>query len=154
MNKAFTLIETVIAIFLITAGTTGAFALVQRTITFTAISAARLQAAYLAQEGVEIIRNIRDTNYLELEPWDSGLTGCSAGCEADYNDTVLAGYTGRFLKIDGNLYSYDAGTDTHYQRKITISSQSGILNVAVQVLWQERDQPYEVSAQTKLYDWR
>ncbi len=67
INKSFTLIEVIIAIFILTMGTVGAFSLIQRTIAFTSISSSRLTAAYLAQEGMEIARNIRDSNYLFLK---------------------------------------------------------------------------------------
>ena len=52
------MIESTIAIFLLIVGTVGAFTLIQKTITFTAISSSQLVASYLAQEGIEVIRNI------------------------------------------------------------------------------------------------
>ena len=54
-NKAFTLIEIVVAMFLLTVGTVGAFSLIQKTIAFTSIYSSQLQATYLVQEGMEII---------------------------------------------------------------------------------------------------
>jgi prepilin-type N-terminal cleavage/methylation domain-containing protein len=153
-NKGFSLIETLIAVFLITMGTAGAFALIQQTITFTSASSARLRAAYLAQEGIEIVRNIRDTNYLAQEAWDSGLSGCASGCEADYNDTILSAYAGRALKINSGLYSYDSGTASFFKRRITVLPETNILNITSQVTWTERGKSYDVSAQTKLYNWR
>lgn len=153
-SKGFSLIETMIAVFLVTMGTAGSFALIQQTITFTTTSSSRLRAAYLAQEAIEVVRNIRDTNYLESEVWDSGLTGCASGCEADYNDTILAAYADRALKINNGLYGYDSGTDSIFRRRITISPDTDILNVTVQVTWTERGNTYDISAQTKLYNWR
>jgi prepilin-type N-terminal cleavage/methylation domain-containing protein len=154
MSKGFSIIETMVAVFVLTIGTAGAFALIQQTINFTSLSSFKLRAAYLAQEGVEIVRNIRDTNYSELENWDSGLTDCSSGCEADYNDNVLMAYASRALKISDGIYSYDSGADTPFQRKITISPQSDILDITVQVIWTERGQSYDIVVQTKLYNWR
>jgi type II secretory pathway pseudopilin PulG len=125
-NRSFTLIESVVAIFLLTVGTVGAFSLIQRTLAFTATSSSRLVAAYLAQEGIELVRNIRDSNYLAKIDWNSGLTACASGCEMDYNDTVLSSFAGRFLKIDGGFYNYDSGTNTIFKRKITIASPGGV----------------------------
>ena len=73
MKKGFTLIEIVVAIFLLTVGTMGAFSLIQQTIAFTSIASAQLAATYLAQEGIETIRNIRDSNFLANSTWDNGL---------------------------------------------------------------------------------
>lgn len=154
INKSFTLIEVIIAIFILTVGTVGAFSLIQRTIALTSISSSRLTAAYLAQGGMEIVRNIRDSNYLQELSWDTGLTGCSSGCEADYNDSALSADLGRFLKIDGGFYNYDIGTDTIFKRKITLIPGVDILEVSTEVSWQERGRSHQVTAQTKLYNWR
>ncbi len=158
-NKSFTLIEIIVATFLITVGTVGAFALIQRTVAFTAISSSRLVAANLAQEGIEIVRNIRDGNWLEARTnpgisWDDGLAGCSTGCEADYNDLILSPDASRFLKVENGFYNYDSGTNTHYKRKITLVPQVDILEVSVEVTWQERARMHQVISQTKLYNWR
>ena len=64
-KNGFTLLEVIVAIFVITIGVIGVISVVQRTAAFTSISSSRLQAAYLAQEGIEIARNIRDGNWLE-----------------------------------------------------------------------------------------
>ena len=162
--------EAIVAIFVITAGIVGVLSLVTQTISSAIVSEDKLIAAYLAQEGIEIIRNIRDTNWIEAETyfndWNEGLTGCSGGCEADYTtssilDPTLPSYNGgRFLKIDGGFYNYTSGTDTKFKRKITISELGTVdcpagvcLNVAVLVEWQEKGKPFNVPAQENLYNW-
>jgi len=159
-SKGFTLLEVLAAIFLITIGIVGTLTLVQKTITFTQATSSRLITAYLTQEGIEIVRNIRDSNFLKIHQgvegvsWNDGLTGCSGGCEADYNDPSLTSYAGRFLKIDAGFYNYDSGVDTLFKRKITITPEgTDILKVLVQVQWQERGKSYEVIAQENLYKW-
>ena len=129
-NKSFTLIEVIVAIFLITVGTVGAFTLMQRTIAFTAVSSSQLVASYLAQEGIEIIRNIRDTNYLEVSVWDDGLS--SSGWQV----------------VNMN------GQPTKFQRRVTITAGADMLNVLVEVKWSERGSSHQVVVQTKLYNWR
>ena len=153
-NKSFTLIESVVAIFMLTVGTVGAFSLIQKTLAFTSINSSRLAAAYLGQEGIELVRNIRDANYLAKIAWDNGLNSCAGGCEIDYNDPVLVPYSGRLLKIDGGFYNYDSGTDTFFKREITITPQAGALNISVEVNWTERARTHHVIVQTELYDWR
>ncbi|MFH1841329.1 MAG: prepilin-type N-terminal cleavage/methylation domain-containing protein [Candidatus Nealsonbacteria bacterium] len=155
-EKSFSLIEVIISVFLITTGTLGAFALIQRTVAFTSINSSRLVASYLAQEGVEVVRNIRDVNWLTKVNWDNGLSFCSMGCEADYNDSSLSSYSSRFLKISSEgFYNYDSGENTIYRRKITITSpEVDILEVLVDVEWQERGRTHTVSVLEKLYNWR
>ena len=54
--------EAIVAIFVITTGIVGVLSLVTQTISSATFSKDKLIAAYLAQEGIEIVRNIRDTN--------------------------------------------------------------------------------------------
>src|SRR3989344_6798261 len=64
--RGFTLVEVIVAIFVVTVGIGGVFAFLQSTL-FSGITLEnQLIAPYLAQEGVEIVRNIRDTNYVRI----------------------------------------------------------------------------------------
>lgn len=158
-KKGFTLLEVLVAIFLITLGVLGAMTLVSQTIAFSQLNSSRLVAAYLAQEGMEIVRNIRDSNFIKIHKgwdinWDDGLAGCSGGCEADYDDPVLVTSTDRYLKIDGDFYNYDSGLETPFKRKIFITPLgSDILKVRVEVSWSERGRSHKISVQEKLYKW-
>lgn len=158
MGKAFTLIEVLLAVFLIALGVLGAFALLGQTLAFTTLSADRLQASYLAQEGIEIVRNIRDSNWLEQVndpsiPWSDGLG--PGDWEADYDDQGLTSFGDRYLKINAGFYNYDSGTETKFKRKITITPNGAdILEVQVLVSWQERGKSHQVSVQENLYNWK
>lgn len=157
MNKAFTLIEVVLALFLFTVAMAGIFALVLQITVYTSFSFSQLTAAYLAQEGIEITRNIRDSNWLsqreDLEhAWDSGLT-CSV-CEGDFQSSSLVSWQNRFLNFQQGFYSYAGGIPTKFKRKINIdNSQPDILEVVVQVFWEEKGKQRSFSAQENLYNW-
>src|SRR3989344_5116913 len=144
MNKGFTLIEVIIAIVVLTIGVLGAYALVSRVINATSLSVSQLTASYLAQEGLELVRNARDTNFLRIRQgeeieWTDGLLSCSSGCEVDYNDTMFDSYQGRFLKATGSFYAYDSGEDTKFKREVTITQPSAnALEILVDVTWQDR----------------
>ncbi|HDZ54784.1 MAG TPA: prepilin-type N-terminal cleavage/methylation domain-containing protein [Candidatus Nealsonbacteria bacterium] len=166
-NKGFTLLEVIIAIVLVLVGITGTFVLITKTMGVMAISSSRLIAAYLSQEGIEIVRNIRDTNWIEQSAgsnsWDEGLTGCSTGCAADYTYTatedpdLLLVPPESFLKISvTGIYSYNpADTDTKFKRGITIvPNGSDILEVTVLVEWKEKGKTYSHTAQENLYNWK
>ena len=164
MKSGFTLMEAIVAIFVITTGIVGVLSLVTQTISSATFSKDKLIAAYLAQEGIEIVRNIRDTNWLEggSNPWNEGLDTCSGGCIADYTysqqvDPTLLAYTGQFLNIDtSGYYGYSGVTPNKFQRKITISDgpiSGSSLNIKVEVFWQEKGKPHSVSAQENLYNW-
>lgn len=158
------MIEVVSTIFIITIGAVGVFGLVQQTFVFTTVTPSKLTAAYLAQEGIEIARNIRDTNWLKGLAWDTGLTICQPAdnkfCEADYNDSVLTPLDnpspGTILRIRNGFYNYDGGgADSAFRRKITITPEAGnTLKVIAEVTWQERARIYKINVQENLYNWR
>ena len=97
------------------------------------VVSSRLTASYLAQEGIEIIRSKRDSNFLAMRQgvagvsWDSGIAG---GVE------VLN------LKIS-------------FTRTMTITHQSSdIMEVKSQIVWQEGNSQHEVVAKELLYKWQ
>ena len=159
-DKGFTLIEVITAIFLITVGVVGAFSVVQKVAGFISVSSLQLTAVYLAQEGIEITRNIRDTNCLNDLSWDQGITcvPLPCDCEAAYTNTQLDSSFDRFLKFNNGFYGYSGTTETRFKRKITISDCSppntNCLNVSVLVEWEERGKSHELSVQEELYNWR
>jgi type II secretory pathway pseudopilin PulG len=155
----FTLLEVIIAMFIVTMGVGAVFVLVNQTLNSSGIISSRFIAIYLAQEGIELVREIRDSNFLKINngaggaSWDAGLTNCQAGCEADYNDANLI-FNNRYLKIDGGFYNYDLGTDTTFKRKITITtSTADILEISVEASWQEQGRAHQVTVKENLYNW-
>ena len=160
--------EMLVALFVIIVGLMGGMSAILKTLTLSSFSSSRLTAAYLAQEGIEIVRNVRDTNWLEartvVNDWDEGLTNCSNGCIVDYDhsygpdliDPNLFAFADQFLNIDGNgFYSYSPGNPTKFQRKIIIQKTGpDRLDVVVQVIWSEKGKSYNFSAQENLYNWR
>jgi len=78
-NKSFTILEVILAIFILTVGVFASFSLIQQSLVATSLNESKLAAYYLAQEGLEIIRNIRDNNWLLRRTdadvsWNDGLT--------------------------------------------------------------------------------
>lgn len=159
-DRGFTLLEIIIAIFVLTIGIIGVFSVLPQMLSYTAFSSSQLIAAYLSQEGIEIVRNIRDTNW--LTPGNSWNTGLDQGdYEADYNDPDLTSCSSpcdynhnlRFVKLDGGFYNYDTGGDTKFKRKITITPEADYLKVSVLVEWQEKGKTRSIAVQENLYNW-
>ncbi len=78
--KGFTLIETLVAVTIITVAVSGAIFSANRSIVAAQISRDRLTASYLAQEGVEYIRAMRDDAFLadygtSNDPWADFTNG-------------------------------------------------------------------------------
>lgn len=154
-NRGFTLIETIVAIFLLTVGVVGSFSLMQRVTSFASITASQFTATYLAQEGIETIRNIRDSNYLKRQVWDADI-GAGSDFRLDYRSQVFPDATcGNYLRHNGSFYTCSVDSNSKFQRQITVEKPSlGKMVVSVAVTWSERGNEHQVLAQTELYDWR
>ena len=151
-SKAFTLIEVLTAISVMAIGILGIYALVPRAIYVRAINTDRFRASQLAREGIEIVRNIRDSNWLNPElDWDDGLS--DGNWRVQYNKDYLLPFSDEPLRIDQGFYNYDKGELTKFKRKVILSHpQDGILNVKVQISWEGKGSPFEV--EENLYNWR
>ena len=116
-----------------------------------------LIASNLSQEGIEVIRNVRDTNWLNGAVFDNNL---SAGIWRVQWDTVGGGLmavgSNPVLKKNNGIYNYTAGTDTLFRRTITISKpNSGELILTSSVMWIERGNiSRNLSTESHLFDWR
>ena len=175
-NSGFTLLETLIAITVVSSGIIGAFMAIQSGIKAIDYSNARFVAAALAQEGVEIIKNIRDNNILQYKyvsantPWDQHLLSggeIEKNYEARYDDIFKPHF---FLTPSGSnpedlnflkkqspgFYNYDIGDNTRFKRKINIQKISDQeIKVEVTVYWTIPGGGYnELSIVQHIYRWR
>ncbi|MFA6376210.1 MAG: prepilin-type N-terminal cleavage/methylation domain-containing protein [Candidatus Paceibacterota bacterium] len=178
-HQGFTLIEVITALTIIMVGIIGAFQLVNQSLATSNTTSMQLTAAYLGKEGFEIVRNIRDDNYLKYlfsegddgyenldTAWMNGLASngspysrdCSAGCGADYTMRQLeTGWAGQKLKHDGNFFNYTTGSPTLYQRIIKVTPKPSVadtdyLNVSVKVIWSDRGKSRSIEIQENLYN--
>ena len=67
----FTLLETIVAVGLIVVGLVAALALITTSLFYVSNIQDRLAAANLTAEGIEVVRNIRDNNWLQNKAWNN-----------------------------------------------------------------------------------
>lgn len=89
-HKGFTLIETLFAILIFSASLVSLMSIAGRGIAAARSAREQTVAHYLAQEGLEVVRNIRDTNYINQQSWDTDFDFCikSDPCQLDYQGSV------------------------------------------------------------------
>ncbi|MEK7649925.1 MAG: hypothetical protein AAB367_03145 [Patescibacteria group bacterium] len=80
-QRSFTLLETIVAIYVLLAGIVGAMNLAQQNISAITLFRHQLIASNLAQEGAELVRNRRDSNALACS-----ATGYTDSSCFDLND--------------------------------------------------------------------
>lgn len=127
-NKGFTIIEVLFTMLIITIGGLATYSMVQQIVSNTFASNYRIAAAYLAKEGIEIVRNTRDTNWLQGAPnWYNGLTGDSGLQE-------VSGFP-------------------NYKRRTIVIFVDPKLEVKVEVQWDIRGDDGTITTQENLYNW-
>ena len=154
-EKGFTLPEVMIAVFIILIGIIGISGVFPKIISLAGLSSLEFTASYLSQEGIELVRNIRDENLLNFQNWDDGLDEGDYGVRYDGN-ILLSGYGDVFLKIDSDgFYNYfSGGDDTLFKRKITIKKEDdNTILVTSSVKFDFKGKSYDFSAEEYLYQW-
>lgn len=131
------LVEMIVALAIILTGLIGALTLTISNLSASGEAGTRVIATNLAREGIDVVRNIRDTNWLKNSPWDDLLhDGADHTAIAVFNPVADPGWQLKFspsaideaaaklyLSAD-NLYLQDdappGGTSTLYARLLTL----------------------------------
>lgn len=151
------MIEAIVALSIAVVGLLGILALISRSVSLNRVVADRYVAAYLATEGVEIVKNLVDRNSLASRPWNEGIS--SGEFEADYNDSALRLNSSRPLQFDkeNGIYSYDLGDPTRFQRKIAVqlSTDGESMKINSIVNWTSRGGgDFELNVEEHFLNWR
>ncbi|MDZ7798029.1 MAG: hypothetical protein U5L76_00240 [Patescibacteria group bacterium] len=170
--KGMSLMETILAVGLVMSVIIGSLTIGIYTTRIGRSSQNRLIAINLAQEGVEVVRNIRDTNWLKENSWNDGLAEGTykidqyvltsppekwfqklkgAGNCDDSNPCWL------YLDNDYGFYSLNstAGKNTGFSRVIEITNiDVNTIQVVSRINWQENGKDKEYLIEEKLTDWR
>ncbi len=161
-NKAFSVLEMIIVIAIISIGLLGLISLATQNTKIHYINKNSLIASMLAQEGLELARNNRDNN------WRSGAADWSNGLI--YDGTYIIDYTGSInetvnniddddakLYLDANgFYVHDSSSgniSTPFSRLITVEDYTDYIIVTSEVKWISGGNVHIYTAQTYLYNW-
>lgn len=170
--KAFSFIEIVIGLAITSTVFVALFSLAFQNVTTAQIVKNKLVAVHLAQEGIEVVINMRAVN------WIAGRTANDAGCAAgnwrqglcdgsyivQYNSAALVALGDARLLIDNTTGNYChaalgcAGANSLYSRTITISTTPGPggdhqMKIVSQVDWTYNGNPYSIAVEERLYNW-
>ncbi len=133
MMKGFTLIETMVAVSLLSLAIVAPMSLASQSLASAYYARDQVTASYLAQEGIEAVRSIRDANVLKNSQGQSVnlLTGIPTGqafVVDTRNNQTWTTCTTNPLKTDGSFYGYGSGpctvndpgwTQTYFYRTMT-----------------------------------
>ncbi|MFA6158790.1 MAG: prepilin-type N-terminal cleavage/methylation domain-containing protein [Candidatus Paceibacterota bacterium] len=104
-NAGFTLVESMVAVSILSVAITGPLLIAQKGIASAVYSRDQVTASYLAQEAVEYIRNARDTNGNNGSSWLNGFDACVSPnfcvIDARYPDFTTVDGSGLPLAVKG-----------------------------------------------------
>ncbi|MBI5306637.1 prepilin-type N-terminal cleavage/methylation domain-containing protein [Candidatus Wolfebacteria bacterium] len=122
-NSGYLLIESMVAITVLTIGFLSVFSLVNQSIGLSRVINDQFTANYLAAEGIELVKNLIDANYLQSQAWNQGFN--DGDYEIDYNGASLGNNSSKFLLLDSNgYYNYQNGSEMPFKRTIVIKNNS------------------------------
>lgn len=158
-TKGFTIIEALVALLLLTLGIGPALYIGYNSLYIATSIQNSSIASNLAQEGVEVIRAMRDTNWFLHQPFDTGLTSCTTSCRIAWDSAapVVNGGLVPPLKFNAatGVYNYTSGTDSIFSRQLTITEPSSVeLKIVTTVTWKERLRSRSITIESHLFDWR
>jgi prepilin-type N-terminal cleavage/methylation domain-containing protein len=162
-QRGFTFLEVVAAMSVITLALLGLASLAVQTIQARSVKEHVLVASMLAQEGIELVRGVRDENmFLRNRPFDEDI--------ADTDNSFIIDHRGRTniddtpnsdddaaarLFLNAGFYSHDpSGVPSPYSRLIRIVPGVEYFAVSSTVTWQDRSTTRNYVAETKLYKWQ
>ena len=171
MRKGFSLIETLVAVSILSLMLTGAVALMQQTLQISSKLKSDTTAVFLAQEGLELIRWQRDTNRMNGDSWMEDIhpgdpcgnaNGCIADLDISDGELELDSCGGGgcpLLRFDPvtKIYNYTVGGNSVYRRTIRTFNVPGPqpeVRVRVTVNWTTKFGARSYVVEENLLDWQ
>ncbi len=172
-TKGFTIIETLVAVSILTIGIAGPITAVFNGIKAANIAQDQMTAYYLAQEGVEYIRYVRDTNILRGDSWLTHLGNCTDGdgCIIDDVLEVAPFGVGADVGVDcagscpvveydtaNNLFGEFSGAgieNTSFTRRVDVAEvlAGREAEIRVTVTWTTKNIPYTYEIRERIFNW-
>lgn len=163
-KNGFTLVEVMTALFVIALGLVGVLSLIVQNIQSQNINKGMMIAYQLSQEGIELVRRTRDSNWAASLPWNTNLP--YGHYIIDYRDFAPRAliFSGQdYLRQDGSGFYYnafsslDSGAVSPYSRTIDLVANPNNPNsmfVRSTITWTERNKVSTYALETLLYDWK
>ncbi|MEK7557886.1 MAG: prepilin-type N-terminal cleavage/methylation domain-containing protein [Patescibacteria group bacterium] len=166
VKNGFSLIELIVCLFIINLGMIGVLSLVLQNIKVESTNKNALIASQLAQEGLELVRNQRDNNWLSgTVVWTNNIDNFPTYIiDYSYKSGAVTGVgeiddekTKLYINKDG-YYTHESTSNspTIFSRLISaiVSDKGDYLDIKSKVYWKERGRDYNYEAEVYLYDWK
>ncbi|MEK7115708.1 MAG: hypothetical protein AAB858_03200 [Patescibacteria group bacterium] len=173
----FTLIETLVATFVLVTAIVGPLTITAKGVFFSNLAKSQITAFYLAQEPIEYIRNKRDNNTIAGGKWADFKSGVVQNCMESVNpngcyldvttDTISqCGASGcPYLNRNSvsGFYGYETGgnwSQSEFRRTVKISNvpasneSANEIFIVVEMTWQNGILTKNFVLKENLFDWQ
>lgn len=154
LKNGFSLVEVTITVVILSVAAVSTFAVILSSLNSSFFSNNNLIAMNLSQEGLELVRNIRDNNWLAGLAFNTNLA--DGNYVADYETAALAAFVDTPLLFDsGRGHQYTQGQSSIFKRKIIITAISTTeLKIESEVTWQTKNINRTIKIESRLWDWK
>lgn len=166
--SGFTLLEMLFAVIIFSFALVSLMTIAGKGVVATASARDQLTAEFLAEESLEVARNIRDSNYVNSSPsWTDGLSECIDGptCDVDYisgGKPVLTvcpsnDCRGRVLfNNSGQFRPEPVGVATTFWREFKITSITADKELLLEstVHWKQKTINRSMTVRTRIANWQ
>ncbi|MEX2052568.1 MAG: prepilin-type N-terminal cleavage/methylation domain-containing protein [Candidatus Paceibacterota bacterium] len=179
-NNGFTLVETLVAVSIFSMSVVALMVMLGGSIADTRYAKNKIIAEYLAQEGIEYMRNIRDTYVLYAATGQTGwnsfvsrVTNSSChnanGCYFDDSSLNYGNPSQPMINISltscsgscpelrydtsSGKYGYSTGNNSGFTRRITAELINNEVKISSRVSWTYRSGTYNITLSETLFNW-
>ncbi len=171
-KSGFTLLETMIAIAVLLIGVVGPISIIGDSLSKIYYAKDQIIAVNLAQEGIEVVRQVRDTNFLATATWNEGFAsgdcpganGCMVNIENSGISIIKCGGTCDFKvyldSVDGLYHQAiptppagPAITITNFTRKVETAGVGVEVKITSTVTWTTGGKTGTVVVSENLFKW-
>ncbi len=129
-KKGFSTAEVILAMFVLATGLVAMMSLISKSLNYSLESREVIIATQLAQEGAELVRNVRDNDFADGNSGFSGWSDSEKHCIRDYNDTLaglacdpnVGSATRYYLQYRNGFYEhFSSGISEKFSRYIYVN---------------------------------
>lgn len=150
----FSLLGVIVAVFVTSVGLVAILQLSNAALKGALPSKMRIIAAGLAQEGIEIVRDLRKRNS-EWDDWYSSIIDGDYLIQYDSNSLVSFSETPLLLDENTGLYQYDLGEASSFYRKVNLTKISADeVSIVAEVKWFSQENWHYLTVEDRLWNWK
>ncbi len=166
-KSGFSLIQTIVAIVILALSLSATITLVTTVLNQTDLNKKRITGTYLAQECLELVRNIRDSAWKQNLSWNCGFsdegeyliqshkstTQSSTEkdiCQNELGAKITTGSDGKLFLKNGVFTHDGSGKETPFERKLIISDKKEVdskttqITATCKITWDQKNQNPEI----------